>query len=156
MKKLSLFLFILLFSCNPQDSIQDHLQLKEKLHGQWEAAAFDGALHEKWTLGDQGWMMQEGHYIENSDTSYSAVTTIQKINGEIILLSIIKNADPKVFKAIEKSDSKIIFENKDYKNPFQVTYEFISDQEYKRSISGYESDSLVTYEFNFKKVAETH
>lgn len=97
-------------------------------------------------------MQQQGYYIEAQDTSYSAKTRIEKVGDDIILFSVIKNADPKIFKAVSHSDTLIVFENKEYKNPYQVTYEFLGKDRYKRTIKGYENDSLVMYEFHFKKV----
>ncbi|MBT8274204.1 MAG: hypothetical protein KJO77_10380 [Bacteroidia bacterium] len=151
--KLLMILWIGLFlgSCNSQNNIKDHLKLESKLAGKWIAKAFDGELHEEWKLNDKGWMQQQGYYIENSDTSYAAVTQIQKVNNDIILFSIIRNSNPKIFKSVSSNNDKMIFENKDYKNPFEVTYEFISEQNYRRTIRGYENDSLVVYEFNFEK-----
>lgn len=152
MDKLLLFIIaIFLCSCNDEAKPKDHLMLEDKLIGKWKATAFDGELHDEWNLNEDGWMMQEGHYIEKNDTAYSAVTVIQKINDEIILLSVIKNSDPKVFKAISVKENEMVFENSDYKNPFEVKYEFLSKDKYKRTIKGYESDSLVTYIFNFEK-----
>lgn len=152
MKKLSiLFIGLILFSCKGKDGIKDHLGLESKLSGKWIAKAFDGELHEEWKLGDEGWMQQEGFYIEKSDTSYAAKTQIQKIGEDIILLSVIKNSNPKIFKSVATEVNEIVFENTDYKNPFHVTYEFISANEYRRTIKGLENDSLVVYEFNFKK-----
>ena len=64
---------------------------------------------------------------------------------------MIRNSNPKIFKSKISEDNKIVFENSDYKNPFQVKYEFISDSRYRRTIKGFENDSLVIYEFNFEK-----
>lgn len=153
MRQFILFVIgLALISCDEESTKKDYLNLKQKLSGQWKAKAFDGELHEAWTLGDEGWMEQEGYYIENSDTLYEAKTMIQKINEDIILLSVIKNSNPKIFKAISRTETSIIFENDDYKNPFEVKYEFLSDQNYRRTIKGYENDSIISYEFNFKKV----
>lgn len=146
-----LFIGLFLGSCHNQNKIEDHLKLESKLAGQWKAKAFNGELHEKWELNDQGWMQQQGYYIEESDTSYAAVTQIQKVNNDIILFSIIRNSSPKIFKSVSSYNDKMIFENKDYKNPFEVTYEFISEKNYRRTIRGYENDSLVVYKFNFVK-----
>ena len=152
MKKTLLILIgLALFSCKEKSVIKDHLNLKIKLSGKWIAKAFDGELHEEWKLGNDGWMHQEGYYIEKSDTSYAAIFQIQKVNEDIILFSVIRNSNPKIFKSKDSEDNKIIFENSDYKNPFQVKYEFISDEEYRRTIKGFENDSLVIYEFNFEK-----
>ena len=144
--------FIFLVSCNQETKNIDNLNLKSKLAGKWKAKAFDGELHEKWNLSDNGWMEQEGHYIEKNDTSYSAKSRIEKINSEIILLSVIKNSNPKIFKAINVKENEIVFENDDYKNPYNVKYEFLSNNSYRRTIKGYEKDSLVIYEFDFKKI----
>ncbi|MGB0186670.1 MAG: hypothetical protein ACPF88_07005 [Flavobacteriaceae bacterium] len=147
-KAIVLLLLMVLISCHHQ---KDNLDLKSKLSGKWTAKAFDGELHEEWSLNSDGWMQQKGHYIKNNDTTYSATSQIQKVGRQIILFSVIKNSNPKIFKSIYREDDKIIFENDDYKNPYQVIYEFISDQEYKRTITGKEKDSVVDYEFHFKK-----
>ncbi|TAI47839.1 hypothetical protein [Flagellimonas allohymeniacidonis] len=145
-----LCLFLVL-SCNQTSNIKDHIGLKSKLEGKWIAKAFDGELHEEWILNDFGWMQQQGYYIEQSDTSYAAQTQIQKVGEDIILFSVIKNSNPKIFKSVSLEEDKIIFENNDYKNPFEVKYEFLSNQKYRRTIKGRENDSLVVYEFNFEK-----
>ena len=153
MKLFKLFFFGLLFlSCTNIDRKTDSLNLESKLTGKWIATAFDGELHEEWKLGENGWMEQQGFYIENADTSYSAKTRIGKVEKDIILFIIIKNSNPKIFQSVEFSEDKIVFQNKDYKNPFQVTYEFINSKKYKRTIEGFENDSLVIYNFNFEKV----
>jgi hypothetical protein len=151
--KITLFFIIctIFFSCNENHKVKDQLNLETKLSGKWIAKAFDGELHEEWKLNSNGWMQQAGYYIENIDTSYTAITQIQKVENDIILFSVIKNSNPKIFKSISLEENKIIFENNDYKNPYQVKYEFLSSKKYKRTIRGYENDSLVIYEFNFKK-----
>lgn len=143
---------LLIVSCKREIKNVDKLNLETKLSGKWIAKAFDGELHEMWKLDEDGWMIQEGYYIEKNDTSYSAKTKIERVNKQLILFSVIKDARPKIFQATERSDSKIIFENKDYKNPYEVVYEFIDINNYKRTIKGLENDSLVTYIFEFKKV----
>lgn len=147
----SISIGLILGSCNNHNKIEDHLKLESKLAGKWKAKAFDGELHEEWKLNEQGWMQQEGFYIEGTDTSYAAISQIEKVKDDIILLSIIRNSNPKIFKAVLSASNKIIFENKEYKNPYEVTYEFISNSSYRRTIRGYENDSLVIYEFDFKK-----
>ena len=95
-KLLTLIICFLVFSCTTNEKQEDYLNLSSKLSGKWKAIAFDGELHEKWTLTESGEMLQEGHYIENSDTSYSAQTKIEKVANEIILFSVIKNSNPKI------------------------------------------------------------
>ena len=150
-KTFVLLIGLALISCKENPKIKDHLNLESKLSGKWTAKAFDGELHEEWKLGNEGWMQQEAYYIEKSDTSYAAKTQIQKIGNDVILFSVIRNSNPKIFKSTSSKNDKIVFENKDYKNPFQVTYEFISENIYRRTIKGYEKDSLVVFEFNFEK-----
>lgn len=152
MKNILIFTLLLQFlSCQQKVTVNDQLNLQTKLEGKWKASAFDGELRESWSLDTHGWMQQEGFYIEHNDTTYSAVTKIEKVGEEIILISVIKNSPPKIFQAIDQDDKTLLFENKDYKNPFQVKYEFLDPSNYRRTISGYEQDSLVVYEFNFKK-----
>ena len=149
---LLLALILVLYSCKDTLPPEDHLGLESKLSGKWTAKAFDGELHEEWTLNSDGWMQQEGFYIEKSDTSYAAKTQIQKVGGKIILFSVIKDSNPKIFQSTRVEDNTMVFENRDYKNPYQVKYEFLSSDNYRRTITGRENDSLVSYEFNFEKV----
>lgn len=142
---------MLLFSCVERSLVKDHLNLENKLSGKWTAKAFDGELHEEWRLNASGWMQQEGFYIENTDTSYAAISQIQKVGDDLILFSVIRDSNPKIFKSIDLEENRIIFKNDDYKNPYQVKYEFLSNQNYKRTITGLENDSLVIYEFDFEK-----
>ena len=44
------------------------------------------------------------------------------------------------------------FSDKDYKNSYQYKYEFFTGSTYRRTITGFENDSLVTYEFNVAKI----
>lgn len=148
---LLIIVIVSIASCSYSTKKTDHLNLESKLSGRWMAQAFDGELHEQWTLESDGWMHQQGYYIEQRDTTYAAKTQIQKVGEELILFSVIKNSNPKIFKSILVEDDKIVFKNDDYKNPYEVTYEFISEFSYKRTIKGYENDSLVQYEFNFEK-----
>ncbi|MEQ9592962.1 MAG: DUF6265 family protein [Cyclobacteriaceae bacterium] len=151
---LSFLILTWLSSCQPARQKKDILKLEPRLEGSWKAKAFDGELHEQWLLNEGGWMQQVGYYIEDGDTSYSAKTRIEQVDGDIILFSVIKNSNPKIFKAAEHSEEVIVFENNDYRNPYQVKYEFISGQRYRRTIKGYESDSLVVYTFDFEKLMD--
>ncbi|MCB0375108.1 MAG: hypothetical protein KDD04_04235 [Sinomicrobium sp.] len=142
---------VLSLSCRQPGTAEDTLRLKHKLEGTWEAMAFSGKLHETWELNADGWMQQQGYYLEEQDTAYSAKTKIEKVGDDLILFSVIKNANPRIFKAVSITGDSIVFENNDYKNPFRVTYAFLGKDRYKRTITGYEKDSLVVYEFDFKK-----
>lgn len=149
---LFLFAFILIvLSCKETGKASDQLKLESKLKGKWIAKAFDGELHEVWSLNSNGWMQQRGYYIENNDTTYAATTQIQKVDDDIILFSVIRNSNPKIFKSVKFEKNEIIFKNDDYKNPYEVKYEFLSNQNYRRTITGRENDSLVIYEFNFEQ-----
>ena len=152
MKYLSL-LVIMVFSitCSNNSRVTDRVSLLPKLGGKWTATAFDGRLDEEWSLHEDGWLQQRGYYIEQSDTSYSAITKIEQVGKELILFSVIKDGNPKIFKAVMRSDDAIVFQNRDYQNPYEVKYEFLNSNNYRRTITGYEQDSLIRYEFNFKK-----
>lgn len=154
MKHLFVILLLVVMSCSKNKQVTDHLKLNPKLEGKWVAKAFDGELHETWYLNHEGWMEQTVYYIEAQDTSYRALGRIEKINGDIVLMSIIKEGTPKIFKSVTFSDSVITFENKDYKNPYLVVYEFTQPNAYRRTITGKENDSLVVYTFDFEKVNE--
>lgn len=142
---------ISILACSNPTTI-DELNLKDKLSGEWMAAAFDGELRESWELDKHGWMTQIGHYIENGDTTYSAKTKMMKFEGDYVLFSLIKDSNPKIFQGTSVNDSILIFSNEEYKNPYEVKYEFHNNTKYTRTIKGYEQDSLVQYVFEFSKL----
>lgn len=142
---------IIMFLLSCERPAVDVLHLKEKLNGHWRAKAFNGELLEVWSLGRNGFMQQDGYYVENGDTTYRAVTRIEKVDGDIILFSVIKDSTPKIFKATLANSREILFENKDYRNPYAVRYEFLDDGNYRRTITGVENDSVVSYIFDFRR-----
>ena len=61
-----------------------------------------------------------------------------------------RNSNSKTFNASSINEKAIVFENKDYKNPYHIKYEFIDKNNYRRTIKGHEKNSLVIYTFNLK------
>lgn len=46
----------------------------------------------------------------------------------------------------------VVFKNSDYKNPYKVVYHLIDKDNFHRTITGMENDSLVSYTFRFKRI----
>lgn len=139
-------------SCINERRFEDPLKLRENLEGSWKAEAFGGVLVEEWKLIEGGIMQQESFLMQDEDTTYMAVSQIEKIGGEIILFSVIKNSTPKIFQSISYENNELLFENKDYRNPFSVLYKFLEENRYQRIITGYEGDSLEIYTFEFHRI----
>jgi len=149
------FIIILSFfqtACQDNKSEDSYDKIVNHLMGQWQSKAWSGHLHETWSIGSDNWLTQEAFYFEESDTSYRANSKIEQVDNELILFSVIKNSTPKIFKATIIQPDSIVFENSDYKNPFKVVYFFDDINNYRRTITGLENDSLVSYTFNFKRV----
>lgn len=127
-----------------------YASLKEKLVGDWSSKAWDGQLNESWWIDENGHLRQTATYLENGKVLYEAINKIELVDGEIILFTIIKNSNPKIFKATAYAHDKIVFENADYKNPNKVVYDFKTKKEFQRTISGTENDQPSTYTFKFE------
>lgn len=125
-------------------------KIKSNLVGEWSSKAWSGYLNESWYIENGNELHQTAEYIENNEVLYSAHNTMEIINGELILSTIIENSNPKIFKATMISPEKIVFENSDYNNPNKVVYEFISDRNFQRTISGIENGQPSTYTFKFE------
>lgn len=149
------FMLILsLFQTGQQSKKNEHFYNKIAHHlvGSWQAKAWSGDLHETWTIGTDSWLIQQAFYFEKTDTSYRAHSKIERVKDDLILFTVIKDSTPKIFKATNVQPDSIVFENRDYKNPYKVVYFFDDENHYRRTITGFEQDSLVSYTFNFKKV----
>ncbi len=130
---------------------QAYSKLKINLKGEWSSKAWDGQLNESWSLDKNGQITQCAQYLEKGEVLYEATNKIELVNNEIILFSVIKESNPKIFKATSFSEKCIVFENSDYKNPNKVVYYFLSENEFHRTISGEENDKPTEYTFKFKQ-----
>jgi len=140
------------FIATPTSDIEEfYAQMKTNLIGEWSAKAWDGMLNEIWFIDEKGFLNQKATYIENEKIAYEAVNKIELIDNEIILITVIKDNNPKIFKAASYTKDEIVFTNSDYKNPNRVVYNFLSGQEFQRTISGIENGQSTSYTFEFKK-----
>lgn len=134
---------------NPKELLYDNL--KNKLTGNWISKAWNGILKENWYIDKSGYLNQKAKYFENDKLLYEANNKIELIEGELILITVIKNASPKIFKATSFNKHEIVFENTEYKNPNKVIYKLISDKVFEREISGSENNKPSNYVFRFER-----
>ena len=123
-------------------------KIKNHLIGKWTSKAWDGILEENWKY-ENGRIIQNAAYSENEKVTYEAKNFMEEKDGVLILTTIIKNSNPKIFKATKVTANSIVFENTDYKNPSKVTYLF-HDNGFDRTIEGIENKKKSTYTFKFK------
>lgn len=123
---------------------------KNNLIGNWTSPAWDGQLNESWSIDKNGHITQSAKYIENQKVLFESRNKMEIVKNDLILFTLIKDSNPKIFKATSWSKDSITFENSDYKNPNKVTYKFLSNSEFHRRISGMENNELTTYTFMFK------
>ncbi len=130
-----------------------YLKVKETLVGNWISPAWDGQLIEMWSVDKDQNLVQTSKYIEGKKVLFRSQNKIEYIGGELILISVIENSDPKIFKAVEANGSRIVFENKEYKNPNRVEY-VLYEKTFHRKISGAENGSPTSYTFKFEPFKE--
>lgn len=126
--------------------------MKNRLKGSWTSKAWEGEIIEIWETTAEGDLYQTAEYIEDNKVLYESTNLIKIIANELILTTIIKGNNPKIFKAIELNGDYILFENTDYDNPSRVKYELSSRGNYKRTITGKESGQMSQYTFNFQPI----
>lgn len=124
--------------------------LSKRLSGSWTSPAWDGILNETWKKGSDGHMYQQAQYLENGIVLFESESKIEIIGDDIILFSVIKDDNPKIFKATSFSTDSITFENTEYNNPNKVVYDFSHNSNFQRTISGRENDKPTSYTFYFK------
>ena len=145
-------LFFLQVATSANDLESVYNTLAENLVGDWQSPAWSGQLSESWGVGEDGWLHQQAYYFEESDTTYRAKSKIEQVGNELILFSVIENSNPKIFKATIMGMDSVVFENSDYRNPYKVVYHLIDEDNFHRTITGMENDSLVSYTFKFKRL----
>lgn len=123
--------------------------LSQLLIGEWSSPAWNGQLVETWRMIDATTFESRAVYMEKKDTLYASTSRIEKVGGQWMLFSVIKDGTPKIFQAVSSSASHILFENPDYANPRQVRYSFTERNKFNRTITGKEEGQPATYTFNF-------
>ena len=141
------------FKTSLNHGLTGYPDLQKILTGNWTSTAWAGILNESWTLGQDGHMSQSSQYLEDGIVLYeSSIQKLKIIGKDIVLFSVIKDNDPKIFKATAYSKNQIIFENTEYSNPNKVVYDFGPDGAFNRTISGFENAEPTTYTFEFRSV----
>lgn len=125
--------------------------LEDRIVGEWTSTAWDGELHEDWKLGANGEIWQDAIYVEEDVVLYEATNKIEVVNNELILSTIVKGGNPKIFKASLILDDEIVFENSDYNHPSKVVYKFVDDNRFIRTISGQEQGQARSHTFQFER-----
>jgi len=133
---------------NIKDSIPN---FKKLLVGSWSSKAWNGILKEKWSIGTDGHLQQTAQYFESGKLQYEAQNKIEIVGEDIILFTVIKNSNPKIFKATSYTENSITFQNSEYANPDKVVYYFKDAVSFERTISGTEKGKPTNYTFNFSK-----
>ena len=126
-------------------------EYSERLIGSWTSIAWDGRLNETWLLTENNQLLQTAEYVEKNEVQYQATTKMEKVGEDFILFSVIKDSDPKIFKASVISRDLITFENSEYEYPNKVTYTFNEDGTFNRTISGIQEGKQNSYTFKFKR-----
>ena len=139
-------------SVNPSEKDMNYEAIKERLKGNWSSPAWSGQLDETWSVDPNSHIVQTASYSEEGVVSYSASNKIEIVGEEWVLFTVIKDSNPKIFKATSVTKDKIVFENSDYANPNKVVYEFTSPDTFKRTISGLENGEPSSYTFTFTRV----
>ncbi len=129
-----------------------YAKLKKELVGSWRSKAWDGELKEKWYQDQNGNLSNQAQYVEKGEVRYEATNRIEVVKNEMILFTIIKDGNPKIYKASSYTENSIVFENSDYKNPNKVIYTFGDTDGFQRSISGTENNKPSSYTFKFVKI----
>ena len=124
----------------------------KKLAGKWSSKAWDGQLDESWEIDQTNQLAQHAKYVENGEVQYQASSKIEKVGDQFIIFSVIKDNNPKIFKASFVSADRIVFENSEYEYPNKVVYDFNKDGTYNRTISGIQDGKMNSYTFEFKRV----
>ncbi len=129
-------------------------QFGRKLKGCWKAKAWDGIQEECWKFNQNGIPVQTAKYSVKGDVQYEASTQMEYVANEIVLFSVIKGNNPKIFKATSRSRTKLVFENSEYDYPNKVVYELQPDGTFWRTISGKQNGQDASYTFKFNKDLE--
>lgn len=125
--------------------------LKRRLVGHWSSRAWDGKLEEYWTTDYAGNLVQDAVYSEGDEILFESSNKIEIIKNDLILTSVIKNSNPKVFKMTSSKNGIIVFENSEYAYPNTVTYTLLKNK-YNREIKGNEDGESKHYLFEFEKI----
>jgi len=125
-------LLIALISCQQKGE----LQFFDKIIGEWQL--FDQPVIEKWEYTD-GMYQSQVLVISDTDTTVSEEIRILEKDGEYFYETTVldqNEGESVLFKLIESSDKKVVFENLEHDFPQRIIYKMENENSLNASIEG--------------------
>ena len=143
---LSIFLFILFFSCPNQVKTESKpiiipgiIENASWLIGKWENISNDGNGFESWVKINDSLYSGESYFIKGKDTLSTEFIKLEQLLGALYYIPTVSNqngSQPVSFKLSSYDKDHLIFENPSHDFPQKITYSQINSDSLLAEISG--------------------
>ncbi|MCI5082163.1 MAG: hypothetical protein MRY78_10730 [Saprospiraceae bacterium] len=148
-KVLVLFAAIaLLASCENQTADVNKIVFSKRhwLIGDWQAVAFNGIMHNSWSLEDSV-LFKAAHYVEGGDTTYSEISVIAVLDSLPVLRVVPINDRPQEYPCVVYEAERMVFESDVRKEPFRIVMQKTGQDTYTQT--NFSNDEGIEYENQF-------
>jgi len=149
MKSILLLIIIPFLSLNAQDEF-----IKKLFPGKWKMDFDKAEVYEQWVLENETELVGTSFYINGEKKIISETLYLKKFADQWGYVALPKNQEITLFRLVEYSSNKFIFENKEHDFPQKLIYEFHPDGKLNVSIEGNINGELNRKEFSFTLTEE--
>ena len=131
----------------------DDLKKLEWLTGQWEGIMGSGLYHEEWYPDELNNLTGRAYLIKNGEITNNEKLKIHLIENDIFYTADVShNPAPVSFKLTEYSDKIFIFENPEHDFPQKITYEILSENNFKATVEAVNESKTRKLVYDLKRI----
>ena len=131
----------------------DDLKKLEWLTGQWEGIMGSGLYHEEWYPDELNNLTGRAYLIKNGEITNNEKLKIHLIENDIFYTADVShNPAPVSFKLTEYSDKIFIFENPEHDFPQKITYEILSENNFKATVEAVNEGKTRKLVYDLKRI----
>lgn len=138
--------FILLFVTGI--SAQDE-SIQKLFPGKWKMDFDKADIYEEWSIINNTELIGKSYSLDNEIQEISETLYLKKFDDTWAYVAIPKNQIITLFRLIESSSNRFVFENKEHDFPQRIIYKFLEDGKLRASIEGEINGELKRKEFSF-------
>lgn len=144
MNKILLFILLFVTGISAQDE-----SIKKLFPAKWKMDFDKADIYEEWSIVNDTELIGKSYSLENNEQKISETLYLKKFDDTWAYVAIPKNQIITLFRLIESSSNRFVFENKEHDFPQRIIYEFHEDGKLRASIEGEVNGELKRKEFSF-------
>ena len=149
MKSILLLVLVPFLSLNAQDEL-----IKKLFPGKWKMDFDKASIYEEWVLENETELIGTSFSLDTEKKIISEIIYLKKFGDQWAYIALPRNQDITLFKLVEYSSDKFVFENIEHDFPQRIIYEFLTGGKLNASIEENINGKFTRKEFPYLLIKE--